>query len=115
MIRDAEFARRIRAARAYLGMNLEMAGKKMGLSPHRLSRRERADQNGMKMTVADRFHITAVYSELTGWPPEFFTDEKIPPIPIPVARPDADDLSPSEVVNRVEDDRDGNGGVVEQS
>jgi transcriptional regulator with XRE-family HTH domain len=113
MITDAEFARRIRAARAYLGMTLEMAGKRMGLSPHRLSRRERADQNGMKMTVADRFHITAVYSDLTGWSPEFFTDEKIPTIPIP-ARRDEDDLSPAEVVARVEDDRDDDGGIVER-
>jgi transcriptional regulator with XRE-family HTH domain len=119
MIDDAEFARRIRAARAYLGLNLEEAGSKMGLSPHRLSRRERADVNGMRMTVADRFHITAVYVGLLGWPPEFFTDEELPPIPLPPRRPgpegeDEDALDPAEVVRLVEDVRDENGEVVER-
>ena len=95
MIEDAEFARRIRAARAYLGLNLEEAGERLSLSPHQLSRRERADRNGMKMTVADRFHISAVYVEATGWPPAFFTSEEIPLIPGPAS----DDPGPAEVVS----------------
>ena len=113
MIDDMEFARRIRAARAYLGLNLEEAGEKMGLSPHRLSRRERADKNGMKMTVADRFHITAVYCDLTGWPQECFTAETFPPIPA-VRREGGADLTPGEVVEKVESRRSDGGGAAER-
>ena len=105
MIDDREFARRIRAARAYLGLNLEEAGEALGISAHRLSRRERADKNGMKMTVADRFHITAVYCDLTGWPPESFTAEPLPPIPN--RRSAGDDLTPADVVDRVDPADDG--------
>ena len=112
LIDDPEFARRIRAARAYLGLTLSEAGEELGLSPHRLSRRERADSNGMKMTVADRFHISAVYCELTSWPVEFFTDEKLPMIPLP--RQAEDDLDPAEVVRRVEQHRDDDGEKVER-
>lgn len=102
MIDDAEFARRLRMVRAYLGLNLEEAGRHLSMTPHRLSRRERADRNGMRMTVADRFHMSAVYCELTGWPVEFFTDEKMPPIP----RPEEveDELDPADVVDLVEGD-----------
>lgn len=107
MIDDGEFAKRIRAARAYLGLNLEEAGKYLGLSSHQLSRRERADSNGMQMTVADRFHISAVYTDLTGWPPEFFTDDRIPPLPPRPAFGPKAKLSPLEVIDRMtEDDRE---------
>lgn len=109
MIDDAEFAKRIRAARAYLGLNLIEAGERLGLSPHQLSRRERADRNGMKMTVADRFHISAVYTGLLEWPPEFFTDEKVPAIPLP--RSPEDDLEPAEVVELVESPLDDGEGA----
>lgn len=103
MIEDAEFARRIRAARAYLGLNLEEASKALGLSPHQLSRRERADKTGMGLDVSDRFHLTSIYADLTGWPTSFFTDDEIP-----LLRPEGGqpDLSPLEVVERIERDRD---------
>lgn len=86
--------------RAYLDLNLDEAGEALGLSSHQLSRRERADKNGMKMTVADRFHITAVYCDLTGWPPESFTAEPLPPIPF--RRSAGGDLTPADVVARVD-------------
>lgn len=106
IIDDSEFARRIRAARAYLGMNLSEAGERLGLSAHRLSRRERADSNGMQLSVADRFHIAAVYCELTGWPIGFFTDQKIPVIPLPGSDSDEEELSPREIVDRVDREED---------
>lgn len=112
MIDHPEFARRIRAARAYLGLNLNQAGELLGLTPHQLSRRERADVNGMQLTVADRFHISAVYCEQTGWPVGFFTDEVMPPIPHP--REPEGDLDPAEVVDLVEGHRDDDGESAER-
>jgi transcriptional regulator with XRE-family HTH domain len=112
MIDHAEFARRIRAARAYLGLNLKEAGALLGLTPHQLSRRERADVNEMQLTVADRFHISAVYCERTGWPVGFFTDEVMPPIPLRESV--EDDLEPADVVELVEADLDDGGGAAER-
>ena len=110
MIDDAEFARRIRMARAYLGLTLAEAGAKLDLSPSQLSRRENADENGMKLRTADRFHMAAVYGRMTGWPSGFFSDAKIPPLP--AARLDEDgDLSPADVVDLV-DRRDDDGETV---
>lgn len=115
MIDDAEFARRIRAARAYLGLNLEQAGAEIGISTHRLSRRERADRNGMRMTVQDRLEVMRAYMRLTGWPRAYFTDEKMPSIPLPEEL--GGELSPDEVVGLVEladPDRDGGEGSAER-
>jgi transcriptional regulator with XRE-family HTH domain len=100
VIDDPEFARRIRAARAYLGMNLTEAGEVLGMSPHRLSRRERADVNGMRMTVEDRRQVMKEYIRLTGWPREFFIDEVIP---VSASRvDDPGDLSAAEVLDLVD-------------
>jgi transcriptional regulator with XRE-family HTH domain len=113
MIEDAEFARRIRAARAYLGLNLNEAGKEMGLSSHQLSRRERADKKPMRMTVRDRLKVMEAYMRLTGWPRAFFTDETMPSIPLPEEL--GGELSPADVVGLVElADPDDDGGTASQ-
>jgi transcriptional regulator with XRE-family HTH domain len=111
MIDDAEFARRLRMLRAYLDLTLEEASGHLDLSASTLSKREHADENGTKMRTADRFHMAAVYIELSGWPPEFFTEERMPSIPVP--RPVEDDLDPADVVDLVERDRDGGEGSAE--
>ena len=108
MIDDAEFARRLRMLRAYLDLTLEQASDHLDLSASTLSKREHADTNGSKMRTADRFHMAAVYIELSGWPPEFFTEERMPEIPRP--EPAEDDLEPADVVDLVERDRDDDGG-----
>lgn len=110
MIDDAEFARRIRMLRAYLDLTLEEASDHLDLSASTLSKREHADTNGSKMRTADRFHMAAVYVELSGWPPEFFTEERMPVIPRPSGV--EDDLEPADVVDLVERDRDDDGGSV---
>lgn len=99
MIEDDEFARRIRAARAYLGLTLEEAGARLDLSSHQLSRRERADVKPMRIPTAERFHIATVYSGLANWPTEFFTSETMPPLAPPGELEDP--LDPVEVVRSV--------------
>jgi DNA-binding XRE family transcriptional regulator len=75
-----EFAARCRAARAYADLNLDEAGKLLGVSRQALSRRE---NSWVEISVGDRFIMATVYCRLTGWPETFFTEEKWPEIPVP--------------------------------
>ena len=110
MVTDKEFARRMRAVRAYLDLTLDEAGAELDYSASHLSKMERADTTGHTFRKRDRQAIAAVYCSLSGWPPGFFTDEEIPPLARP--RSDEDDLSPLEVVDRVEGRRDDDGVEV---
>jgi len=101
MIDDAEFAKRVRACRAYLDWTLAEAGDALGLSPSQLSKREHADTNGLRFRPADRLYMATVYSEQSGWPLEFFTGGR---------REEPEDLSPAEVVELVEG-REGDDGA----
>lgn len=74
---NEEFAARCRAARGYLDLTLEDIAAKVGVSRQALSRRE---AGAVKVRPVDRFVMASVYAELTGWPVEFFTDEKLPPM-----------------------------------
>lgn len=112
MIDDAEFARRIRMIRAYLDLTIEQASRELDVAPSTLSRREHADTNGAKLRTADRFHTAAVYCRLSGWPEGFFTDEKMPPIPLPGEL--EGEISPAEVVDLVEREKDGDGESAER-
>lgn len=112
MISDAEFARRLRMARAYLGLTLDEASEELSLAQSTISKRERADKNGAKIRQENRFYMASVYCRLAGWPPEFFTAETMPPLP--GFGLDEDDLSPTEVVELVEARRDDDGGAVER-
>lgn len=112
MIDDAEYARRIRMARAYLGLTLAEAGEHLGISASQLSTRERADRNGMRLRPPDRLYMGTIYARLTGWPIEVFTEEEIPPLAPPGRH--GDDLDPAEVVDLIEQDRDDDGGAVER-
>jgi len=108
MISNGEFAARMRAARAYAGLTLIQAGEALDYSASHLSKMENADENGHEFRKRDRQAIAAVYCAMTPFPPEFFTEEKVGPI----GRSESagDDLDPAEVVNLVEQDRDGDGG-----
>ena len=103
MIDDGEFARRMRAARAYLDLTLEGAGAHLDYSQSHLSKMEHADENGHRFRKRDRQAIAAVYCDLTGWPPGFFTNEEIPPLR---RLEREDDLDPAAVVDLIERDRD---------
>jgi len=94
-----EFAARIRAARAYLGLKLDEAGDYLGISRKALSRRE---NNAVLIPTTARFVMATVYCELTGWPVEFFTDEELPPMSLtsPGAG-DGDAVEPGDVVHLV--------------
>lgn len=107
MISSAEFAKRMRAARAYLDLTLAEAGAKLDYSPSHLSYLESADSNGHEFRPRDRRGIMSVYCELTGWSEAFFTDVH------PGSMTDPVDLSPAEVVHLVEEaDSDEDGAAL---
>ena len=109
MISDAEFARRLRMVRAYLDLTLDEAAGEMSLAASTISKRERADSNGATIRLENRFYMASVYCRLSGWPPEFFTAETMPPLRGFGAG--EDDLGPAEVVELVEGGRDGGEGI----
>lgn len=89
---EREFAGRIRAARAYADLTLEQAGAMLGISRQALSRRE---NQAVAISTPERFVMATVYSEATGWPVTFFTEEKMPDLPIP--QPEGAELEPEEI------------------
>lgn len=98
-----EFAARIRAARAYVGLRLDEAGDALGISRQALSRRE---NNAVLIPTTDRFVMATVYCEMTGWPMEFFTDEKLPPMGLTSPGEGGGDLEPDDVVGLVSEPPD---------
>lgn len=104
MISDAEFARRLRMVRAYLGLTLDEAAEELGLATSTISQRERADRNGQAIRPEPRGYMATVYCRLSGWPPDFFTAETMPPLP--GFGLDEDGLSPAEVVALIDDPKD---------
>lgn len=67
----AEFAARMRAARAYMGWTLADAGERLCVSRQVVSKRERGEA---AQSVADRFLVATVYCEESGLPESFFTE-----------------------------------------
>lgn len=98
-----EFAARIRAARAYLGLKLDEAGKALGISRQALSRRE---NNAVAIPTTDRFVMATVYCQLTGWPVEFFTDDTLPPIGLTSPGEGEGELGAGEVLDFVSEPPD---------
>lgn len=95
-----EFAARCRAARGYLGLNLDQVSDKMGLSRQALSRREAGT---VSIRPVDRFVMASVYCQLTGWPMEFFTEEHLPSMVLTSpGEDDGEGLSPGEVVSLID-------------
>lgn len=102
---DAQFAARLRGARAYMGLTLEQAGKLLGLSQQSLSRRESGKQS---IPESERFYFAAIYLRETDLPERWFTEPDLRRVMEPLG--DADDLEPADVVDLVERDRDDDGG-----
>lgn len=100
-LENAEFAARIRAARAYADLTLEEAGSLLGISRQALSRRE---TNQVAIPTTDRFVMATVYCELTGWPEAYFVEEKWPEIPLPG---EGAELEPEDVSRLVDEQQDG--------
>jgi transcriptional regulator with XRE-family HTH domain len=103
-VTDAEFAARLRGARAYMDLTLEQAGKMLGLSQQSLSRRESGKQ---PIPESERFYFAAIYLRETDLPPRWFTETDLRRILEPLE--DGDDLEPADVVELVERDRDDDG------
>lgn len=94
-----EFAARLRAARAYLGWRLEDAAPKIGVSRQALSRRE---SGAVHIRNSDRWVMATIYTEASGWPREFFTEEAWPEIPAPAEV----EVEPEDVAHLVEEGQD---------
>lgn len=52
----------------------------LGISRQALSRRE---NQAVSVSTPERFIMATVYSEVTGWPETFFTEERMPDLPVP--------------------------------
>jgi transcriptional regulator with XRE-family HTH domain len=93
-----EFAARCRAARGYLGLNLDEVSVKMGLSRQALSRRE---AGAVGIRPVDRYVMASVYCQLTGWPMEFFTEERLPSMGLTSPAEGGGELEPGDVMEFV--------------
>lgn len=107
-----EYAARLRGARAIAGWTLDQMGELLNISPQGLSKRENSKQG---TTEAERLYFAVLICRETGLPMEWFTEpdrSKLGQALGPPRGEQGDDLSPGEVVRRVEGEgQDGDGAA----